>query len=230
LKSNLVSTISHEFKSPLAAIRQLAEMLHADRVPSEERRRKYYDILLEQSERLSLLTDNVLNLARIEEGRKEYSFEICDLCALVGEVVSAARQRVEHEGFEIAVECPDGCLAAPVDRDAVSQALTNLLDNAVKYSGESRQVIVRLFVENSQASITEQDFGVGIRNDELDKVFERFYRCGGDLTRTVGGTGLGLSLVKEIVAAHGGSVAVQSEPGKGSTFSIRLPLGVQETG
>jgi signal transduction histidine kinase len=227
MKSDLVSTISHEFKSPLAAIRQLAEMLHSGRLPSEERRQKYYDILLEQSERLSLLIDNVLNLARIEEGRREFFFEAADLGVLLQEVVSSIREQVGHEGFEINFEAGKEIVTAQVDREALSQALANLLDNAVKYSGDSRKVMVRLSVEDEQAVIVVRDSGIGIRKDELDKVFERFYRCGDELTRTVRGTGLGLSLVKEIVAAHGGSVHVESEPGKGSTFSIRLPLGRQ---
>jgi len=224
MKSDLVSTISHEFKSPLAAIRQLAEMLHSGRLPSEERRQKYYDILLEQSERLSLLIDNVLNLARIEEGRKEFFFEAADLGVLLQEVVSSIREQVGHEGFEISFDAGKESVTAQVDREALSQALANLLDNAVKYSGDSKRVVVRLSVEDNQAIIAVRDSGVGIRKEELDKVFERFYRCGDELTRTVRGTGLGLSLVKEIVAAHKGSVHVESELGKGSTFSIRLPL------
>jgi len=227
MKSDLVSTISHEFKSPLAAIRQLAEMLHSGRLPSEERRQKYYDILLEQSERLSLLIDNVLNLARIEEGRKEFFFEAVELGVLMQQVVSSIREQVGHEGFEINLDAGKESVTAQVDREAFSQALANLLDNAVKYSGDSRRVMVRLSVEGEQAVIVVRDSGIGIRKDELDKVFERFYRCGDELTRTVRGTGLGLSLVKEIVAAHRGSVHVESEPGKGSTFSIRLPLGRQ---
>jgi signal transduction histidine kinase len=225
LKSDFVSTISHEFKSPLTSIRQLAEMLHSGRVPSEDRRQKYYDVLLEQSERLSLLTDNILNLARIEEGRKEFRFEPTDLAALLRETVSSVQDRVRHEGFDISVEAESaGSLIVAVDREAVSQALANLLDNAVKYSGKSRKVIVRLSPENEAAVIAVQDFGVGIGKDELDKVFDRFYRGGDALTRTVKGTGLGLSLVKEIVEAHDGRVHVESAPGEGSTFSIRLPL------
>jgi signal transduction histidine kinase len=142
----------------------------------------------------------------------------------VQEVVSSIREQVGHEGFEIDFEAGKDSVVAQVDREATSQALANLLDNAVKYSGDSRKVIVRLSVEDEQAVITVRDYGIGIRKGEQDKVFERFYRCGDDLTRTVRGTGLGLSLVKEIVAAHRESVHVESEPGKGSTFSIRVPL------
>jgi signal transduction histidine kinase len=228
MKSDFVSTISHEFKSPLTSIRQLAEMLHSGRIPSEERRQKYYDVLLEQSERLTLLTDNILSLAKIEEGRKEYRFEPADLSALLREVISSIRDRMGHEGFEIGWENDEDRLIADIDREAVSQALANLLDNAVKYSGESRRIDVRMSVEGEDALITVQDFGIGISKDEQDRVFDRFYRGGDELTRTVKGTGLGLSLVKEIVEAHRGSVHVDSEPGKGSTFSIRLPTNRPE--
>jgi signal transduction histidine kinase/tetratricopeptide (TPR) repeat protein len=224
MKSDFVSTISHEFKSPLTSIRQLAEMLHSGRVPSEERRRKYYDVLLEQSERLSLLTDNILSLARIEEGRRGFRFEATDLGVLLREVASSVQDRVRHEDFDISMETEPAGLIADIDRDAVSQALANLLDNAVKYSGESRKIVVRLFSENEEAVITVRDFGVGIRKSDLDKVFDRFYRGGEELTRKVKGSGLGLSLVKEVVEAHRGHVEVESEPGKGSVFTIRLPL------
>jgi len=230
IKSDLVSTISHEFKSPLAAIRQLAEMLHLGRLPSEERRQKYYDILLEQSERLSLLIDNVLNLARIEEGRKEFFFEETDLGILVQEIVSSMREQVGHEGFEINFEVGEKSVTTQVDHESLSQVLTNLLDNAVKYSGDSKKVLVRLSIEDAEAVITVCDSGIGIRKEEMDRIFERFYRCGDELTRTVRGTGLGLSLVKEIVHSHKGSVHAESEPGKGSTFSIRLPLSRTKEG
>ena len=207
-----------------------AEMLHSGRLPSEQRRQKYYDILLEQSERLSLLTDNVLNLTRIEEGRREFFFREADLGGLVQEVVSSMQEQVGHEGFEIGFESGKENVKADVDRESLSQVLANLLDNAVKYSGDSRKVLVRLSVDDAHAVIRVCDSGIGIRKEERDRIFDRFYRCGDELTRTVRGTGLGLSLVKEIVEAHKGSVQVESEPGKGSIFSIRLPLKQQQEG
>jgi signal transduction histidine kinase len=224
MKSDFVSTVSHEFKSPLTSIRQLAEMLQAGRVPSEEKRQKYYDVLLEQSERLTLLTDNILSLARIEEGRAEFKFETTDIAALLAEVVASFQERVRHEGFTIGLEVDDGLPSLAVDRTALSQALTNLVDNAVKYSGDSREISVRASVQGPFLTIAVRDRGVGIKAEDLDRVFERFYRAGDGLTRTVKGSGLGLTLVKEIVAAHRGDVRVESEPGEGSVFSIRLPL------
>jgi len=230
MKSDFVSTVSHEFKSPLTSIRQLAEMLQSGRVPSEDRRQKYYDVLLEQSERLSLLTDNILSLAKIEEGRAEFAFETTDISALLTAVVSAIQDRVRHEGFEIGLEVQGTLPLLPVDRTSLSQVVTNLIDNAVKYSGDSRKISVSASVKEQSLLIAVRDFGVGIKKEDLDRIFERFYRGGDELTRTVKGSGLGLTLVKEIVEAHSGKVDVESEPGKGSVFSIRLPLAHREGG
>ena len=224
MKSDFVSTVSHEFKSPLTSIRQLAEMLQSGRVPSEERRQKYYDVLLEQSERLAMLTDNILSLAKIEEGRGELSFESTDVTVLLSEVVTSIQERVRHEGFEIGLKVERALPLIAVDRTALSQAVTNLIDNAIKYSGDSRKISVSASLEEQAVSIAVQDYGIGIKEEDIDRVFERFYRGGDELTRTVKGSGLGLTLVKEIVAAHRGRVHVESEPGKGSMFSIRLPL------
>jgi len=224
MKSDFVSTVSHEFKSPLTSIRQLAEMLQSGRVPSEERRQKYYDVLLEQSERLAMLTDNILSLAKIEEGRAEFTFEPTDISVLLAEVVTSIQERVRHEGFEIGLDVERALPLIAVDRTALSQAVTNLVDNAIKYSGDSRKISVSAFLEELAVSIAVEDYGIGIKKEDIDRVFERFYRGGDELTRTVKGSGLGLTLVKEIVAAHRGRVHAVSEPGKGSVFSIRLPL------
>ena len=228
MKSDFVSTVSHEFKSPLTSIRQLAEMLQSGRVPSEERRQKYYDVLLEQSERLSLLTDNILSLAKIEEGRAEFTFEPTDISALLTAVVASFQERVRHEGFDVGLEVEGTLPLLAVDRTALSQAVTNLVDNAVKYSGDSRKVSVTASADDRSLSIAVRDSGVGIKKEDIGRVFERFYRGGDELTRTVKGSGLGLTLVREIVGAHHGTVDVQSEPGKGSVFSIRLPLPERE--
>ena len=224
MKSDFVSTVSHEFKSPLTAIRQLAEMLQSGRVSSDEQRGRYYDVLLEQSERLSVLVDNVLDLARMDEGRYELERATVDVGALLEQIVERVEQRVLHEGFTIRSEIEHHTPAIVLDAAAVTQATTNLIDNGVKYSGGAKEVVVRGFSQNGHYVIAVQDFGIGLDDDEAVRVFERFYRGGSELTRTVKGTGLGLALVKQIAEAHGGSVAVESTPGSGSTFSIRLPL------
>jgi len=223
MKSDFVSTVSHEFKSPLASVHQVAEMLQAGRVPSEERRQQYYDLLLEQSRRLCLLTDTILDLARIDEGRKTFIFETLDIAAMLRDIVPTVQDRVRHEGFLIALALEEPLPQVRADGEALGQAVTNLLDNAVKYSGQSRQVTVRASADGRHLVISIGDFGIGIAKDEISRVFDRFYRGGDELTRSVKGSGLGLTLVKEIVEAHHGTVHVESEPGQGSTFTIRLP-------
>jgi two-component system phosphate regulon sensor histidine kinase PhoR len=131
---------------------------------------------------------------------------------------------MRQEGFSIGLEIEGELPPLAVDRTSLAQAVTNLVDNAVKYSGDSRRVLVRASAQGAWLTIAVRDFGIGIKGGDLDQIFERFYRAGDELTRSVKGSGLGLTLVKEIVEAHHGEVRVESEPGKGSVFSIRLPL------
>jgi signal transduction histidine kinase len=224
LKSDFLSTVSHEFRSPLTSIRHVAEMLQSGSVPSEERRLRYYDLLVEQATRLSSLVTNVLDLARIEEGRQEFRFEAVDPGELVRELVDATRQRVRHEGFVVEARLQEPLPAVRADRVALTQALSNLLDNAIRYSGESKRIDLLASADDTHLILAVADQGVGIPAEERGKVFDRFFRGGNPLTRSVKGSGLGLALVKEIVEAHGGTMQVQSEVGRGSTFSIRLPL------
>jgi signal transduction histidine kinase len=223
LKSDFVSTVSHEFKSPLTSIRQLAEMLQSGRVPSEDRRQRYYDVLVEQSARLSALVTNVLDLARIEEGRREFRFQVVDVPTLLRELVETTQHRVGHDGFEIELRIQEPLPPARADPEALTQAVSNLLDNAIQYSGQAKQVDVVAWSEGGTVVIAVEDSGAGIPEDEIGKVFDRFYRGSNEVTRSIRGSGLGLTLVKEIVDAHGGSVEVASQAGKGSRFSIKLP-------
>ena len=229
MQSDFVSTISHEFKSPLTAIRQLAEMLQADRVPSEQRRRKYYDVLVEQSGRLSSLVDDVLDFARRDAGHHELDLQPVDLGPFLEDLVSRVQQRVRHEGFVIRGEIEPSLPVVTLDAKAIAQATTNLIDNGIKFSGDAREIVVRGFLDEGHAVIAVQDFGIGLSAPDTQRVFERFFRGGDPLTRSVKGTGLGLTLVKQIAEAHGGLVEVESELGRGSVFSIQLPLEAATT-
>jgi two-component system phosphate regulon sensor histidine kinase PhoR len=160
----------------------------------------------------------------MEEGRKEFDFEILDIRVLLSEVASNAQDRVRHEGFIIELNMADSLPEVRADSTALAQAVTNLLDNAIKYSGEARKVVISATALDQNLVIAVKDFGIGIKKEEIHKVFERFYRGGDELTRSVKGTGLGLTLVQDIVKAHRGKVCVESAPGHGSTFSILLPL------
>ena len=229
MQSDFVSTVSHEFKSPLTAVRQIAEMLQSDKVSSEQKRRRYYDVLVEQSERLSLLIDRVLDFAKMDSGHHTFDVQPVDVGPFLEALVSAVQQRVSHEGFVVRSEIDPSLPMVALDADAIGQAVTNLIDNGIKYSGDSKEIVVHGFAENGHAVIAVRDFGIGLDPEEKERVFERFYRGGSELTRSVKGTGLGLTLVKQIVEGHGGHVDADSEPGHGSTFYIRLPLEIATT-
>jgi len=229
LKSDFVSTVSHEFKSPLTSIRQLAEMLQTGRVLSEERRQRYYDVLVEQSSRLSSLVTNVLDLARIEEGRREFRFELMDLGTVIRDLVETTQHRVGHEGFEIGAHLQEHLPTVRGDAEALRQVLSNLLNNAIQYSGEARKINVSASAEGGMVTVAVEDSGLGIPEEEVGKVFDRFFRGGDELTRSTPGSGLGLTLVKETVEDHGGRVEVMSQVGKGSTFSVKLPAMTEST-
>jgi signal transduction histidine kinase len=181
-------------------------------------------VLLQQSERLSLLIENVLSFAKMEEGKRKFVFEPTDIDGMLQDIVSAARDRMECAGFDIDLEIQASLPKISADRAALSQAVTNLLDNAVKYSGNSNNIVVKAYEESPFIVMSVKDFGVGIEKGELDKIFSRFYRGGDELTRTIKGSGLGLTLVKQIVEAHKGRVRVESKLGEGSEFLILIPL------
>lgn len=224
MKSYFISTVSHEFKSPLTSIRQMAEMLVHDRVPSPERQRKYYTSILKQSERLSHLINNILDFSKMEEGRRLFLFEKADIVPVVRDIVETFRQYTADQGFLIDLIIPETLPDVVFDREAMEQVIHNLLDNACKYSGDSRNIEVHLSSKGNKILISVIDHGIGIKKEDLDKIFGRFYRAGEELTQTVKGSGIGLTIVKQIVEAHHGEISVESEVGKGSTFTVRVPL------
>jgi two-component system phosphate regulon sensor histidine kinase PhoR len=193
-------------------------------VATEERQRHYFDILVEQSERLSLLIENVLDFGRMEEGRKRFEFEPTDIGPWLTDIVTATQERVAHEGRVIRLTLKESLPQITADRAALAQAVHNLIDNAIKYSAGAKEVRLVAHRDACNLVIEVEDSGVGISPEEIGRVFDRFYRGKDPRIRTIRGSGLGLTLVKRIVEAHGGTVQIRSEPGKGSTFSIRLPL------
>jgi signal transduction histidine kinase/tetratricopeptide (TPR) repeat protein len=223
LKSDFVSVVSHEFRSPLTSVRQLGEMLMRGRVPSEERRQQYYELITRESDRLARLMESVLDFSRMEEGRKQYRFEPLDATAWLRALAQDFQAEVAAQGVSIEAGVPDDLPLLVADREALTSAVQNLLDNAVKYSPGCKTVWLEAEPSDSSLIIRVRDRGIGIAEQDRKHIFEKFYRGGSETARRVKGVGLGLSLVKQIAAAHRGSVQVESRPGQGSTFTITLP-------
>ncbi|HEX8250876.1 MAG TPA: HAMP domain-containing sensor histidine kinase [Pyrinomonadaceae bacterium] len=224
MKSAFVSNVSHELKTPLSLISLFAEILELGRVKDEEKKREYYRIIGEEIRRLNKLIDNILDFSKIEAGRKAYKFAEADIGEVVENVISVYQHQIINSGFQLKTNIPENLPTISIDRDAISQAILNLLDNAVKYSAETKEISVDVKTQDSFLRIEITDRGTGIPRAEQKKIFEKFYRAGNGLIHDVKGSGLGLSLVKHIIDAHRGKISVESEAGKGSRFIIRLPL------
>jgi len=224
LRSQFVSAVSHELKTSLTSIRMFAETLQMRDDGDADRRHEYLETIISESERLSRLLNNVLEFSQVEQGTKRYRPESTSLADIVRASARAMQYPCQQEGFTLAVEVADDIPQVAVDRDAIEQAILNLLTNAMKYSGSSRDIALRLTADGVNALIEVSDRGVGIPEDEQRKIFEKFYRVPTSQVDGIPGTGLGLTLVRHIAEAHGGGVTVSSKAAQGSTFSIHLPL------
>ena len=228
MKQSFVADVSHELKTPLALIRLFGETLLAGRVPTEEKRREYYEIITRESSRLTHLINNILDFARIESGRKRYDMKPVDIAALARETYEAYRLQLDHAGFEHQLVIADNVPTIHADRDAIAQALINLINNAMKYTdGDDKFLGIDVCPETRRDQhgvlISVSDRGIGIRPEDRHLLFSDFYRSDDDRVRKKRGAGLGLALVKHIVDGHGGIADVESRLVKGSTFRIFLP-------
>ena len=224
MKNDFVSNVSHELRTPLASIRVFGELMRLGKIRDVDKVRQYGHYIEAESRRLTQLINNILDFSCIESGRKAYLFESVDLAEILHEMLDTWRIRLEHQGFVLHFEEPPDFPAVQADRDAVGQALFNLIDNAIKYSGDSKHIEVRLVCLDHEAVIEVADQGIGISRSEQKHIFDRFHRVGSGLAHDVKGSGLGLALVQYIASAHGGRVTVASQLGQGSTFSFHLPL------
>jgi len=223
-RSRFVSAVSHELKTPLTAIRMFAETLHEGSPVDSDTQGEYLETIVNESERLTRLLNNVLDFSKIERGQKSYRREPHSLEEILRFTARAMQYPLEQKRFALRLEIEEDMPPAQVDRDAIEQAILNLLTNAMKYSGESRDIELRLWSEEGEVVIEVSDRGVGIEPAEESRIFERFYRVSSPENDRIPGTGLGLTLVQHIAQAHGGRVTVKSVPGEGSTFSLFIPL------
>ena len=223
LQSDFVSAVSHEFRTPLTSLRQFTDMLLDQPTLSDDRRRQAYQAQSRATQRLTRLVESLLDLGRMEAGARRYRFEPRDLGELVQRVVDDFRGVALQTGHKIALSA-DTTAVVESDDEALSRAIHNLLDNAVKYSPMPTTVEVRLARHERDVHVTVRDHGLGVPPGEREAIFSKFQR--GEQARTLGiqGTGIGLAMVAEIVRAHHGQVWVDSEPGNGSTFTIALPV------
>ena len=220
MKSQFVASVSHELRAPVASIRLMADALGAEKVTAATVK-EFHRLIAREGARLSTLVGNVLDHARIEQGRRVWKMEACDLADLTNDTLHVMEPLAKEKNITLASKISP--MEASVDAGAIQQALVNLLDNAIKFSPAGSRVETTLAKDGQFWKLAVRDEGPGIPKAEQDRIYERFYRLGDELRRETQGTGIGLSLVKAIAEAHGGSVHLQSESGKGSAFTLHIP-------
>ena len=224
LKTEFVHNISHELKTPLTLIRLYGETLQRKENLTNEEKKDCYEIITKESERLSHLINNVLDFSRIETGRKEFDFKKGNLADVIRDTLESYSYHLEKKGFVIHKDIAPDLPEMNFDGEAIASVLINLLSNAMKFSPKEKEVTVKLFTDNGNAVLQVADKGIGISQKEIPKIFQRFYQSENKVVSETRGSGLGLTLVKHITEAHNGRIQVESEPGKGSTFSVILPI------
>ncbi len=224
-RSNFVAAVSHELKTPLTSIRMYGEMLRDGLVSSESKRDEYYATIADESERLSRLIENVLEFSRLENTGRELNLLVGDLSEAIREACDKLRTHIEREGFAFQIEIEEDLPAVEYDPDAVTQLVFNLVDNAVKYArhAEPRKIEIELGRLGQRVELRVRDFGPGVPERDLQRVFVPFYRVGEELTRTTSGTGIGLALVKQLAEGMGARVCGRNLDGGG--FEVAVAFG-----
>jgi two-component system phosphate regulon sensor histidine kinase PhoR len=234
LKSEFISNVSHELKTPLSIISMFGEMLAMGRVKGQAQATEYAEIIWRESVRLARLIDNVLDFARIERGGGGYEFAECDLADVVARALEVSGRRVTTANMTMDVDIEPELPPVKLDANAFTLAVLNLIDNAIKYAPEGKRIEVKLAArkdpegdaadEPQMVELSVRDFGPGIATDEQAHVFERFYRAKAVRLKPIRGSGIGLALVQHILKAHHGEALVESVPGQGATFRLRVPV------
>jgi signal transduction histidine kinase len=226
-KTDFVSNVSHELKTPLTSIRMFSELLSQGRVVEPEKQKSYLNIITAEAARLTRLINNVLDFSRMERGEKKYNLQDCDLADIARATADALRPHLENTGFRLECSLPASPLPVRVDSDALAQVIMNLLSNAEKYSDGQKTIELRVNRYDGPipyAEVSVLDRGMGVPGGSGEKIFEKFYRAHDSLSSGIQGSGLGLTLARQIARAHGGDVSYEPREGGGSCFSLRLPL------
>lgn len=223
-KTNFVSNVSHELKTPLTSIRMYAELLGEERVTDPGKRKRYLEVIIAESQRLTRLVNNVLDFSRLEQGRKKYHLADLELAAFVRQTIEAHRLRIQQAGLELIDDIAEEEAYTFTDRDAIEQAMLNVIDNAVKYAADGRDLVVTASRRNDWYEIRFKDRGPGVPRVQQEKIFETFHRVDDSLTAKQPGTGLGLSIARRILRDLGGDLLYEPREGGGSCFLIRIPI------
>ncbi len=228
LQADFVSAVSHEFRTPLTSMSHLTELLRTGRTVDEARRQQYYEVFARETERLQHFVETLLDFGRIEAGAQRYALEPADPALVVSRIVEQFRARPEAARHSLEIEAGDTLPSIRVDADAFSHALSNLLDNAAKYSPDDAPIRVVVERAGSRVAVRVRDHGPGVPAGERRRIFQKFVRGAAARHSAVKGTGVGLAMARQIVRAHHGDIQIESEPSGGSTFSILLPVVEQE--
>ncbi len=223
LKNDLIATVSHELKTPLASMRLLVDTLRDGHYQDTQMVQEYLGMISKENARLSSLIEEFLTFSRMERNKSKFDKSILKTGDIVHAALEAVGDRLQAPGCDLTLELAPQLPDVIGDHDALVTVVVNLLDNAIKYSGDEKKIYLRGYGLNGNVCLEVQDNGIGFPQSEAEKIFDRFYQVDTTLSRQTGGCGLGLSIVKFIVAAHNGSVTAQSQPGKGSTFTVQLP-------
>ena len=224
-KTDFVSNVSHELKTPLTSIRMFSELLAEGRVSDSGKRRDYLQIISAEAARLTRLINNVLDFGKMERGEKKYHFVFFDFKELVLEIINSYQPHLEANGFQLNVSLPDQEIPIKGDRDALAQVIMNLISNAEKYGGEAKEITIEISIVHSSIAILKvMDRGLGVPAGSEEKIFEQFYRAHDSLSSGIQGSGLGLTLARQIARAHGGDITYEQRDGGGSCFTLELKL------
>ncbi|MCP5102895.1 MAG: HAMP domain-containing histidine kinase, partial [bacterium] len=224
MKSDFVDSASHTLKTPLTRIRMMAEKMELGWIKDEKKKKEYFRTIISETDRMAEMITNMLDFSKVESGKKHYQMEQASITELVRAVIDSLTPHIESLGFQLEVKIGEDIPSFSFDPGAVRLILVNLVQNALKYAAEGKYIGITLYKDGSRAAMKVTDRGMGIPVAEWENIFDKFYRVPDDTVKAMEGSGLGLFLVHHAVNAHNGTIAVKSKPGKGSTFTVTLPL------